>query len=152
MADTDLILAAKATATEPVLADGQVGPLTANLDGRLRVASNPVVPSAYALTTAATTNAAVVKSSAGNLFEVSVFNSTAATVYVRLYNKASAPTVGTDVPIVVIPVPTNTLANIEFGVLGKRFAAGIAIAVTGAAANNDTTAVAAGALISASYN
>lgn len=41
MAETDLILAARATSVEPEMVDGQVGPMTLNTDGRLRVASKP---------------------------------------------------------------------------------------------------------------
>lgn len=41
MAETDLILAAKTTAEDPVRVDGEVGPLTTNLDGRLRVVTKP---------------------------------------------------------------------------------------------------------------
>lgn len=115
------------------------------------VTSTPASGTNYALTTAASTNAATVKSSSGNLYEVSVFNSTAATIYVRFYNKSSSPTVGTDIPIVVIPVTTNALVVSEFGNLGKRFSNGIAISVTAAAPNTDATVVAAGALISATY-
>lgn len=114
---------------------------------------NPIAPSstAYALVSAATTNAASVKATAGTLFELSLFNATAATVYLKLYNKASAPTVGTDVPIMTIPVAAGALFNAEFGRLGKRFNLGIALAITGAAVATDTTVVAAGAQLSATY-
>jgi hypothetical protein len=105
----------------------------------------------YALTTAATTNAAVIKASSGNLFEVSVFNPTAAVIYAKLYNKTTAPTVGTDVPILVVPVPVNGNVSIEFGNIGKRFSSGIAIAATAGPLSTDTAAIAAGALISATY-
>lgn len=105
----------------------------------------------YALTTAATTNGANIKATAGSLFEVSVANVTAATINVKFYNKATAPTVGTDVPITTIPVAAGATLVYEFGRLGKRFAAGIGIAVTANAAATDTTAVTAGAQISATY-
>ena len=114
---------------------------------------NPIAPSstAYALVSAATTNAASVKATGGSLFELSLFNATAATVYLKLYNKASAPTVGTDVPIMTIPVAAGALFNAEFGRLGKRFNLGIALAITGAAVATDTTVVAAGAQLAATY-
>lgn len=111
----------------------------------------PATASAYALVTAATTNGASVKTTAAHLFEVSIFNVTAATIYVKLYNKASAPTVGTDVPILTIPVTSGAVFIADFGALGKRFATGLAIAVTAAAVATDATAVAAGAQIHASY-
>lgn len=111
----------------------------------------PNAGTAYNLTSAATTNAASVKASAGSLFELSLFNATAATVYLKLYNKASAPTVGTDVPIMTIPVAAGALYAAEFGRIGKRFSTGIALAITGAAAATDTTAIAVGAQVSGSY-
>ena len=111
----------------------------------------PNAGTAYNLTSAATTNAASVKASAGSLFEMSLFNATAATVYLKLYNKASAPTVGTDVPIMTIPVAAGAVWSAEFGRIGKRFSTGIALAITGAAAATDTTAIAAGAQVSGSY-
>ena len=142
-----------AYATEPIPAiqphaiSGTVtvsGTVTAN-QGTLTVGTN------YNLVTAATTNAAVVKATAGSLYELSVANLTASTIYVKFYNKATAPTVGTDVPLVTIPVAANVTFMQPLGVIGKRFSAGIGIAVTGAAAAADATAVTAGAQVNATY-
>jgi len=115
------------------------------------VASPPTTVSTLNVVTAATTNATSVKTSAGSLFEVTISNVTAATIYVKLFNKASAPTVGTDVPVVTIPVAAGATANLGFGQVGKRFATGIALAVTAASAATDTTVVTAGAQIHGSY-
>lgn len=111
----------------------------------------PQTGTAYSLVTAATTNGANIKATAGNLFEIAVSNVTAATIFVKFYNKATAPTVGTDVPIITIPVTAGQTIALEFGRLGKRFALGIGIAVTAAAAATDTTVVTAGAQISGTY-
>lgn len=109
----------------------------------------------YSLATAATTNAVAIKTSAGSLYELTVSNPTATPVYVKFYNKASAPTVGTDVPVLTVPInATGTgagLTTIPFGTLGKRFSTGIAIAVTGAAIATDTTAAVAGVQIHGTY-
>lgn len=124
------------------------------IDSAPTVTANEGTPNAgtaYAMVSAATTNGASVKATAGNLFELSLFNVTAATVYLKLYNKASAPTVGTDVPIMTIPVAAGAVWSAEFGRIGKRFSTGIALAITGAAAATDTTAIAAGAQLSATY-
>lgn len=175
--ESNLLMSGKTQYAAPTPADGDAAPLSMTSGGRVRTdvtgsvsisgtpaviatisgtpavtsTSTPTNGSAYALTTAASTNAGTIKASAGNLFEITVFNSTAATIYVRLYNKASNPTVGTDIPIAVIPVAASAVLNQQFGSLGKRFSTGIAIAVTAAAANNDATVVTAGALISATY-
>ena len=111
----------------------------------------PNTGSAYALVSAASTNAASIKATAGNLFELSLFNVTAATIYLKLYNKASAPTVGTDVPLLTIPVAAGAFFTAEFGRLGKRFSTGIAVALTANGIATDATVVLVGAQLSASY-
>lgn len=107
--------------------------------------------SAYSQVTTASTNAAVIKGNPGNLMELTLANPGATAMYVKLYNKATAPTVGTDVPVVTIALPASGFVNPNLGVLGKRFSAGIAIAVTAAAAATDTANAIAGAQISATY-
>jgi hypothetical protein len=63
---------------------------------------------------------------------------------VKLYNKATAPTVGTDVPEMVIRVLAGSNIELTPGLQGYRFPLGLGIAITGLAADTDTTAVAAG--------
>jgi hypothetical protein len=53
------------------------------------------------------------------------------------------PTVGTDVPILVIPVAAGALAYVDFGVLGYRCLTGIALAITANMVDTDTTAIGA---------
>ena len=114
------------------------------------VTANPPTGSAHLLVTTAAAPAGVLWTGAtAGLTEITVSNITAATIFVKLYSKATAPTVGTDVPIMTIPVAAGTTLAYEFGMPGKRFALGIGIAVTAAAPATDTTAVTAGAQISA---
>lgn len=103
-----------------------------------------VTPTPYALTSAATTNATSVKATAGTLYTITVDNVNAAARYLKLYNKASAPTVGTDVPVATIPLAATSFQSINLGTLGKRFSTGIAFAITGAMAVTDTTVIAVG--------
>lgn len=105
----------------------------------------------YNLETAASTNAAAVKTSAGNLFEVTAYNPTATPAFWKFYNKASAPTVGTDTPVLTVPIPANGLVQLNFGALGKRFATGIGSAVTAAAVKTDTGVTVAGIQLNATY-
>lgn len=105
----------------------------------------PATPTAFVLADcAATTNATSVKTTAGSLFAIEVTNLSAATRYVKFYNKASAPTVGTDIPIMTIPVPAGSFLSVPIGAFGIRFSTGIAFAITTAAGNADTGACAAG--------
>lgn len=95
---------------------------------------------------AASTNATSVKGSAGQVYGWYLFNANAATRYLKLYNKASAPTVGTDTPVLTIPIPGGSAANVEF-TNGIPFATGIALALTTGVADSDTGAVAANEIV-----
>lgn len=92
---------------------------------------------------AATTNATSTKGTPGTLYGFSLCNKSAAAVYFKFYNKASAPTVGTDVVFFKIMIPTLACRDRSFP-LGSNFTLGIAYAITGLEVNSDTTAVAAG--------
>lgn len=92
---------------------------------------------------AATTNATSTKAAAGILYGFSLCNKAAAAVYFKFYNKASAPTVGTDVVFFKVMIPTLACRDRSMP-LGVNFPTGIAYAITGVEANSDTTAVAAG--------
>lgn len=118
----------------------------------LAMTNTPVAPTGHVLTTAATTNATSMKNSAGNLFSITVTNPTATPAFLKLYNKASAPTVGTDVPVATFPIPATAATPISFGPLGQRLTTGIAYAITGAIADSDTSNTVAGIHVMASYS
>lgn len=95
------------------------------------------------------TNATSVKGSAGQVYAIFATNVNAAARYLKLYNKASAPTVGTDTPVATLLIPGHTAGSglhlkIDHGL---EFTAGIAFALTTGAADADTGAVAAGDLV-----
>lgn len=98
------------------------------------------------LLSANTTNATSAKGSAGQVGGWYLYNANAAVRYLKLYNKATAPTVGTDVPVMTIPIPPGSAANVEFG-KGIAFATGIAFAITTGVGTADTGAVAANEII-----
>jgi len=100
-------------------------------------------PTAYALNSAASTNAAAVKTSAGTAYNLEVSNEGASAAFVKLYNKASAPTVGTDVPIMTKGIPASSQLSCDFGAIGYRFSLGIGLAITRNMVQSDTTAVGA---------
>jgi hypothetical protein len=101
------------------------------------------------LVSAATTNATSIKSSAGTLGYIVAGNSLGTVAYVKMYNKASAPSVGTDVPVQWYTVPGNTQgAGLVLAIpKGCNFSTGIALAITGLPATSDTTAVALGQVV-----
>jgi hypothetical protein len=110
----------------------------------------PVPATPYFVNSLATTNGALILTGTSSLAAFHATNTGAGAAYVKLYNKATAPTVGTDVPEMIIPVPAavagvpGVAPALTLGYIGYRFPLGLGIAITGGAADSDTTAVAAG--------
>ena len=109
------------------------------------------IGSYHKLISAATTNGTNVKNSAGSLQAGVLTNYTTSVRYVKFYAKASAPTVGTDTPIMTIPIPpaaasgaSNVYLGDVLGPYGLKFLLGIGYGITGGLADGDTTAVGAG--------
>lgn len=101
---------------------------------------------------AASTNSTLVRAGRNLLKVVLPINTTATLYYLKFYDKATAPTCGTDVPIFVIPVPTTGTAGQGGGVslpmdTGLQFNLGVGFCLTGGIADNDTTVAATGVAI-----
>lgn len=104
----------------------------------------------YKLVSAASTNATSLKASAGVIYGIQLTNVNASPRYLKLYNKASAPTVGTDTPVKTLIIPGNATgagSNVPIPVRGINFSIGIAFALTTEAADSGTTGVAANEII-----
>lgn len=104
------------------------------------------VSTARLLSAAASTNGTNIKASAGDLFRIRGYNAKAGAVYLKLYNKATAPTVGTDTPVATYYLPASAAFEIAFD-NPLYFATGIGYGLTGAAADADTTALTAGDVV-----
>jgi hypothetical protein len=130
------------TVSQPVAVAGTV-PVSGTLTSAGTTTNTPVTPTTTFTNSAATNNAAFLKNSAGTIWSISAFNAGASPVYVKFYNRTTAPTVGTDVPVMVVAVPATETVMIGGGANGIRFATGIAIAIVTGAADTDNTAVAA---------
>lgn len=128
----------------PVQVMGGTTAVTGTLTSAGTTTNTPVTPTQTFTNSAASTNATSTKASAGTLWSVVASNINAAARYLKLYNKASAPTVGTDTPVLTIPIPAGGVVQVDGGSNGIRFGTGIAWAVTASAADSDTTAVATG--------
>jgi hypothetical protein len=116
-------------------------------------AGTPAVPATpYFVNSLASTNAALVLTGTSGLHALWASNNGATDAFVKLFNKATAPIPGTDVPEMIIPVRAAVsgvpgVAEISPGFNAYRFPLGLGIAITGGptgAADTDTTAVAAG--------
>lgn len=100
---------------------------------------------------AGSTNATSLKGSAGQVYEVCVNSNAAYPVFLKLFNKATAPTVGTDTPVKDIEAQAGVPACMRTEE-GFTFATGIAWALTKGIADSDATAVlASDATVEISY-
>jgi hypothetical protein len=102
---------------------------------------------------AATTNATNVKASAGTVSSITAVNTTAVLYYLKLYDKATAPTCGTDTPVQTYPVPASaTGAGLTVNPpTGLAFTLGIGFCLTGALTDADATSAATGVAINFGY-
>jgi hypothetical protein len=138
---TEPIPAAQISGTQPVS-----GTVTATVTAGT---VNPVVPATpYILNSAASTNEALILTGTSGLQAFYATNTGATIAFVKLYNKATAP-ISTDIPAMILSVPAAVsgvpgVCTLPIGFSGFRFALGLGIRITGAVADNDTTAVAAG--------
>lgn len=133
-------------------ATGDYDILHTNSLGALQVAQNAHTnggATPYMLISAASTNATSLKASAGQIYTIAAMNLNASPRYLKLYNKASAPTVGTDTPLQVYMIPGNTAGSgLTLSVpVGMEFGTGIAFAITTGIATSDTGAVAASEIV-----
>lgn len=145
------MIEAHVVATDPQYDANRSAPATLSTDGRLRVqavvadttgnADYPTSASRLA-SSAATTNPTVVKASSGRIFRITGFNANAAVRYLKLYNKATAPTVGTDAPVWTEYLAPQSKFSIDMS--GFRQSSGIGYALTVNPADNDATAVGTG--------
>lgn len=89
------------------------------------------------------TNATSISAVAGRLKWVKARNNTATDRFLKIYDKASAPTVGTDVPVMILTVPANGALDLSIKGDGLKFTLGLGWAMTANKVNSDSTAVAA---------
>jgi hypothetical protein len=95
----------------------------------------------HSFRSAAGTNVALILTGARKLIGYTFQNTTATAAYVKLYNKATAPVVASDIPFLPpILVPANGASPVYFNDFGKAFSLGLGIACTNLIANTDATA------------
>jgi ethanolamine utilization microcompartment shell protein EutL len=105
----------------------------------------PVTTKAHFKSSTNSTNATSVKASAGTVFNMIIHNThggsgSGSSITIRFYDKATAPTVGTDVPMIIIHVGSSTSKEVNF-TSGITFTNGIAYALTAGDSLLDATAV-----------
>lgn len=100
----------------------------------------------FSLIAAASTNSTSIKASAGELLEVTVYNTSATIAWVKFYDSGSAPTCGSGTPAARYMIPGASSGGAGSNVvipMGKNFASGIGMCITTGIADADTGAVAA---------
>lgn len=108
-------------------------------DYGLLVRKIPIALSKYHVVIAATTNAANIKSSPGQIRLVRVFNNAMYPIYVKLHDTAGVPTPGVGVAETIgVQAGLTLLVPMDHG---DPFAAGIGISIVKGIADNDATAL-----------
>src|SRR6185437_4479921 len=96
----------------------------------------------FHLIAAATNNSTLISTGAHTLYDVELTNNSATIAYAKFYDKSSAPTCGTDTPIITLIIPASTAgagSNVNMPV-GRAFASGLGLCVVTGIADNDNTA------------
>ena len=91
-----------------------------------------------------------IKASPGQVYGWYFYNNASSTRYIKLYDKATAPVLASDTPLMTIPMPAGAAANV-FNLHGIPFTNGIGWAATTGVADNDTGAPAANDVIANLY-
>jgi hypothetical protein len=130
-------------ATQVLSVQGIASMTPLSITSVVTAASNGCISSR--VNSAATTNTTLMKASAGNITEIDVFNNAAYTVFLKFYNKAATPTLGSDTPVWTIPVAPGGGYSKSFP-RGKSFNIGMSYAITKLQSDTDNTAVLAGDL------
>jgi hypothetical protein len=105
----------------------------------------PVTTQAHFKSSTASTNATLIKGSAGSVFNIIAHNTHGgggSAVTLRFYDKVTAPVVGTDVPMIIIHIGASTSKELNF-TSGITFKNGIAYSITDGDTLLDATAVSA---------
>jgi hypothetical protein len=92
----------------------------------------------------ASTNATNIKASAAQVFTLVASNTSLEFKFLKIFNKASAPTLGTDTPVLNIAIPPNSSVDVGTNTFALRLVLGLSYAITGGSALLDNTAVGAG--------
>ena len=111
--------------------------------------ANPQISTPKVYLSAATTNSNLVRAGRTKLNQLAVTNSAGAAYYLKLYDKATAPTCGTDTPVATLGIAAGGAVIGSVPSLG--FQNGLGFCITGAIANNDTTAAATGVAVTFGY-
>ena len=106
----------------------------------------------FHLVAAATNNSTLISAGSHSVFGAQLGGLGAAPAYLKIYDKATAPTCGTDVPVKTLIIPAASTAALGGGSNvntseGVLISLGLGICVTAGIADTDNTAVAASTFV-----
>jgi len=101
----------------------------------------PGTPAPVSYLSTASTNSTLVQAGLTTVKAIVPINTTATIAFLKLYDKATAPTCGTDTPKWRIPVPVTTSPQVIIVLTpqGISFTNGFGFCLTGAIADNDSS-------------
>ena len=99
------------------------------------VSGGSAAPYSYLAAGSANQDSRVVKAGAGSVYSITGVSAIADLRYLKLYNKATAPT-SADIPVLRLPIPANSFFSFPV-LLGMLFSAGISFRITTGIADND---------------
>jgi len=106
--------------------------------------------SVYSFLSTAAVQTAQVKGSAGQLYSLEIFNTSATIAYVRIYNQTGAPASTDNANIIArfaVPASTSGAGFVKDWPNGIACSTGIGIRITAAVSDTDTTALAANVVL-----
>jgi hypothetical protein len=105
--------------------------------------SGSIGGTAYSKISTADNNSTNIKASSGLVYSINACNTNAAARYLKLYNKATAPTCGTDIPALRVMIPATNCTQPIVVPFGLSFPLGIGICIVTGATDADNTSTAA---------
>lgn len=96
---------------------------------------------------AVSTNSTLVRAGPTYLNALVVVNTNTTIYYLKLYNKVTAPTCGTDTPVWTVPIPygaSNSGGGVAIPNGSLQFSAGFGFCITGGIADSDSSNAATG--------
>jgi hypothetical protein len=128
--------------------DQQVMDLQSALDRISQLLGGDSLSTFRLLSAANTTNATIIKTGPARFYSIQGYNAAASARYVKLYDLARAPVVGTDTPRKTWAIPPLAAFVIEYpGARFYSFANGLAFALTTGVADTDTGALTAADIV-----
>lgn len=131
-ANTSLSAIAASAATTATNSGLPIPAGTATIGGTVPTPLATGGPTLFSLIAANSTNATVMKASAGTLYHVSVYNNSATPAYLSFINTTTTPTC-TTTPVYQVLIPANSTSGagaVEDFALGAAFTTGISFCVT----------------------